>query len=93
MPVKGLKFDGESLTLDGQPFNSDQINTARRIIAGLELQYFKMKDVKIARFDGSLLDNQSLTHVKKWAEDKGIQLFVEFVERDGDKLKIEIDQE
>lgn len=93
MPVEGLTFDGEELFLDGQPFNSDQINTARRIVAGLEMQFHLMSDVKIARFDGSLLDKNSLNHVKKWAEEKGVQLFVEMVDRDGDKLKIEVEEE
>ena len=93
MPVKGLEFDDDQLYLDGLPFNSDQINTARRITAGLELQFQMMKDVKIARLDGSLLDKKSMSAVEKWADERGIQLFVELVDRDGDELKIEVSED
>ena len=90
LPVSGLELDDDKLMLDGLPFNSNQINTARRIIAGLELQFQLMQDVKIARFDGSLLDAKNLAAVEEWAEQKGVQLFVELVDRNGDELKIEV---
>ena len=91
MPVEGLSFDDDSLYLDGHPFNSDQINTARKIIAGLQIQYAcSDSQVKIARFDGSLLDKHSMKIVEAWAKEKGIQLFVELVDREGDTLKIEV---
>jgi recombinational DNA repair ATPase RecF len=90
LPVTGLELDEDKLLLDGLPFNDTQINTARRIIAGLELQFQMMTELKIARFDGSLLDNNNLEAVQKWAEEKGIQLFVELVDRNGDELKIEV---
>ena len=93
MPIKGLEFDDDQLFLDGLPFNSDQINTARRITAGLELQFQMMNDVKIARLDGSLLDKKSMKAVEEWAEERNIQLFVELVDRDGDELKIEVHEE
>jgi hypothetical protein len=90
MPVSGLEITDDGLLLDGLPFNGDQINTARRIIAGLELQHQMSSEMKIARFDGSLLDAHSLEAVEKWADEKDIQLFVEFVDRQGDDLKIEV---
>ena len=65
MPVKGLTFDEDQLYLDGLPFESNQVNTARKIIAGLELQFALMSDVKIARFDGSLLDSKSMKEVEQ----------------------------
>ena len=93
MPVRGLSFDDEQLYLDDLPFNGDQINTARRITAGLELQFQLMNDVKIARLDGSLLDKKTMAAVEKWADERKIQLFVELVDRDGDELKIEVSEE
>lgn len=92
MPVNGLEFDDDQLYLNGLPFNGDQINTAKRIIAGLELQFHMMNDVKIARLDGSLLDKKSMADVEKWAAERNIQLFVELVDRDGEELKIEVQQ-
>ncbi len=90
MPVKGLTFIDDELFLDGLPFESSQINTARRIIAGLEIQYALKGDVSIARFDGSLLDNDSIQKVFDWANEKGIQLFVEKVDSSSDELMIQI---
>lgn len=90
LPVSGLELDEDKLLLDGLPFNDNQINTARRIIAGLELQFNLMNEMKIARFDGSLLDNKNIEAVQEWADKKGIQLFIELVDRNGDDLKIEI---
>lgn len=93
LPIEGLEFDGEILLLDNQPFESDQINTARKIIAGLELQYHLLNDVRIARLDASLLDKKSMKTVHEWAAKRDIQLFIELVDHDGDELKIEIEQE
>lgn len=90
--VTGLTFDETSLYLDGLPFKSNQINTARRIIAGLEIQFAMMGEVRIASFDGSLLDNKSQDQVKAWAAEKGVELFIEEVSKTSDKLEIVIEE-
>lgn len=90
--VTGLTFDETSLYLDGLPFKSNQINTARRIIAGLEIQFAMMGEVRIASFDGSLLDNKSQDQVKAWATEKGVELFIEEVSKTSDKLEIVIEE-
>lgn len=90
MPVKGLSFDNDVLTLDGLPFESNQINEARKIIAALEIQYALKGDVSIARLEGSLLDKKSMDQVIEWADKNNIQLFVEKVDFEGEELKIEV---
>jgi hypothetical protein len=90
MPVKGLTFEEEGLYLDGLPFESNQINTARRIIAGLEIQYSLLGEVKISRIEGSLLDKNSLHEVIAWANSKDLQLFIEKVDMEGGELEIKI---
>lgn len=92
LPVAGMEMFDDKLMLDGLPFNDNQINTARRIIAGLELQFQMMEEMKIARFDGSLLDAANLKAVEQWADERGIQLFVELVDRNGEDLKIEVNE-
>lgn len=87
--VDGLDFDGEVFLLDGLPFNTNQNNTAAQIIAGLKLGTGLLGDVKIARFEGSLLDNEHLEEVNQFAEKQGLQLFVELVDRDNGELRIE----
>lgn len=90
LPVPGLSFDDNQLYLDGLPFESSQINTARQIVAGLQINLQLLGQVRIARFEGSLLDNDNLEYVEKWAEENDVQLFVEFVDRNEESLKIEI---
>jgi DNA repair exonuclease SbcCD ATPase subunit len=93
IPVPGMTFDDDQLYLDGLPFEKSQINTARLIIAGLQINLALLKDIKIARFDGSLLDNKNIGEVEKWAKENGLQLFVEFVDRNEEGLKIEIKEQ
>lgn len=90
MPVKGLTFEEDGLYLDGLPFESNQINTARRIIAGLEIQYQLLGTVKISRIEGSLLDKNSLEEVIAWADSKDLQLFIEKVDMEGGELEVKI---
>lgn len=91
LPVPGLSFDDNQLYLDGLPFEDSQINTARQIIAGLQINLHLLKEVRIARFDGSLLDRKSLKFVQQWAKENDLQLFVEFVDHsENESLKIEI---
>ncbi len=75
--------------LDGLPFHIDQNNTAAQIVAGLKLGAGLLGDVKIARFEGSLLDQESLDAVSEFAEAEGLQLFVELVDRNEKDLRFE----
>ena len=72
------------------PFDKNQINTAELIKSGIMLQLSMMKDLKIVRFDGSLLDNKNLKEMEDWAKTKGLQLFIELVQRDGEGLRVEL---
>ncbi|WP_026463517.1 ATP-binding protein [Adhaeribacter aquaticus] len=90
MPVEGLTFDDDQLYLNGLPFERSQINTATAIITGLKIQMALLGEVRIARFDGSLLDNTSLAEVEAWAAANNLQLFVEMVDRSSEALKIEV---
>ena len=90
LPVPGLGFNEDGLTLDGLPFESAQVNTARKIIAGLQINLKLLGNVKIARFDGSLIDNENMEYIEEWAKKNDLQLFVEFVDRSAERLKIEV---
>lgn len=90
LPVDGLTFDDNQLYYNSLPFEKNQINTAQLIIIGLQLNLALLKEVRIARFDGTLLDNSNIELVNAWAKENDLQLFVEFVERDTEGLKIEV---
>ncbi len=93
IPVPGLTFDESTLYYNGLPFEKSQINTAQQIIVGLQINLALLKDIKIARFDGSLLDNENISIVETWAKENDLQLFVEFVDRNEEGLRIEIKEE
>ena len=92
LPVPGLTFDDNGLYLHGLPFEPNQINTAQLIIAGLQINLALMKEVRIARFDGSLLDNRSLAEAEAWAAANDLQLFVEMVDRSGEGMQIVVQE-
>lgn len=88
--IDGFDYDdANGFTLDGLPFHIDQNNTALQIAAGLRLSAGLLGDVKIARFDGSLLDKENLEAVEDFAQAEGLQLFVELVDRDSKDLRLE----
>lgn len=90
MPVNGLTFSDNELFYNGLPFDKNQINTAQQIIIGLQINMALLNDIKIARFDGSLLDSSNIELVEVWAKENDLQLFVEFVERSSEGLTIEV---
>jgi len=90
MPVDGLTFSDNELFYNGLPFDKNQINTAQQIIIGLQINMSLLNDIKIARFDGSLLDTSNIELVEAWAKENDLQLFVEFVERNSEGLTIEV---
>lgn len=91
LPVPGMSIAEEGhLLLDGLPFAGNQINTARQLIAGLQICRHLHKQVPIARLDGSLLDKNSRAEVLAWADAQGLQLFVELVDQEGGALRLDV---
>ncbi len=90
LPVPGLSFNDDGLTYHGLPFEAAQINKAQQIIIGLQINLALLGDVKIARFEGSLIDNENMEYIEDWAHKKGLQLFVEMVDRSAENLRIEV---
>lgn len=90
--VDGLTYDGEQFLYNGLPFQADQINQSDIILAGLSIGASMLKDVRILRFDGSLLDNEKILKVTQWADQNDVQLFVEFVSREESDLVVQIQE-
>lgn len=82
--VEGLTYctETESFLFEGLPFHSSQINTASQIIIGLKIAARMLKEVKILRFDASLIDKSEFNKIKELADAEGISLFVELVDRE-----------
>jgi len=91
LPAEGLEWtaDGD-LLLDGLPFESNQIATSRKVIAGLQIAETLLGDIKYIHFDASVLDKDSADEVVDWAEEKGLQLCLERALWEGGELKFEV---
>lgn len=88
----GIEMTEEGVTLDGLPFDSEQISSSRRIIAGLEIaeKMIGEKSLRFLRLDATLLDEASEKAVLDWAESKDLQLALEVVDRTGGEIRVKI---
>jgi predicted ATP-dependent endonuclease of OLD family len=86
----GLSLSDDGLMYHGLPFEAAQINRAQQIIIGLQINLALLGEVKIARFEGSLIDDENMEFIEDWAHKNGLQLFVEMVDRSAESLRIEV---
>lgn len=93
--VDGLTYDvnGERFLYEGLPFDGKQINTAAQLIAGMKIASTMLKELKILRVDGSLIDKDNFDDVLAWSQENDIELFVELVDREGGDLKIVVNED
>lgn len=80
----------ECFLYQGRPFDKTQTNTAAQLITGMKIASMMLKELKILRVDASLIDKVEFDKVLAWADENGIELFVEFVDREATQLKIEV---
>lgn len=83
----------EKFLYEGLPFDKSQTNTASQLIIGMKIASMMLKDLKILRVDASLIDKVEFDKVLAWAEEQGIELFIELVDREATQLKIEVKDE
>ena len=82
MPVEGLGFDADGVTLDGLPF--EQASQAQQLRVSVAMGFAMNPRLRVLLIrDASLLDTESLAMVAKMAEDAGGQCWMERVEQDG----------
>jgi hypothetical protein len=88
--IKGLEYsvNEERFLWNGLPFDPKQINTASQLISGMKIGATMLRDLKILKVDASLIDKVNFDEVLAWADDEGIELFVELVDREAAKLEI-----
>lgn len=89
LPVKGLRFDEDGVTLNGIPF--DQASTAEQIRASVAMGLAQNPTLRVMLVrEGSLLDAESMTLLAELAEEWDAQLIVERV-TDGNGVGITIE--
>jgi hypothetical protein len=78
LPAEGLSFSAEGeLLIDGLPFESNQVSTSRKIIAGIQIKESLLGKIKFLHFDAAALDKKNADKIVEWAESRGLQLCVE----------------
>lgn len=103
MPDPKLSFTEDGLLYDGLPFTEEQLNHAKIIEVGIGIQMALNPKLRIMRIkDASMLDNNTLTIIKKLAADKDYQLFIEkvadtkeigfIIEEDEGERKVSVEQ-
>lgn len=89
LPVKGLRFDEDGVTLNGIPF--EQSSTAEQIRASVAMGLAQNPTLRVMLVrEGSLLDAESMTLLAELAEEWDAQLIVERV-TDGNGVGITIE--
>lgn len=90
--IDGLEYSvkEERFLWNGLPFDRKQINTASQLISGMKIGSTLLNELKILKVDASLIDKVNFEKVLEWADDNGIELFVELVDREAAKLNIHI---
>lgn len=82
MPVEGLGFAGETVTLDGFPF--EQASAARQLRAAVAIAAAMNPKLRIIRIsDGSLLDDDAMAWLGQFAEEQDMQVWIERVDGSG----------
>jgi chromosome segregation ATPase len=90
--IEGLEYSTaeERFLWGGLPFDAKQINTASQLIAGMKIASTLLNELKILKVDASLIDKVNFDKVLEWADNEGIELFVELVDREAAKLTITV---
>ena len=82
LPVDGLGFGDGVVTLNGFPL--DQASDAEQLAVACGIAMSGNPKLRVIRIrDGSLLDSMSLLHLRKLAEKRDFQVWIEIVEETG----------
>jgi DNA repair exonuclease SbcCD ATPase subunit len=94
LPVAGLEFDSEAVTINGIPFEENDLNTAQQIEYGIQIAMAANPDLKLIMIqDGSLLDNETTANIFKACTEKGYQLLIERVRPEGGETELKFIEE
>jgi len=90
LPIKGLDFTEEGLSLNGVPFKSGEVSTSQEMEVAAKLIIAKNPTVKVFRIaQGESLGTARLNAIVSFAKANGYQGFIEEVHRGQDELIIE----
>lgn len=90
LPVAGLDFGEDGLTLHGVPFRAGEVSTSQEMEVAAKLIIAKNPNVKVFRIaQGESLGSKRLKAIAEFAKTNGYQGFIEEVKRGQDELRVE----
>lgn len=90
MPVPGLGFSDDGVTLNGVPFS--QASSAEQLKVGVAIAMALNPKIRIIRItDGSLLDSDNLKLIEEMAKDQDYQVWLEKVSDGAESLGVVIE--
>jgi hypothetical protein len=90
-PVQGLGFDDEQLLYNGIPVHPQSLSKSEIKKLGIQLKIAENPDLPLFIHEAECMDEDSLREIQNLADECGLQMFAEEVQRGGPKdLQIEI---
>lgn len=88
MPIEGLSLENGKVYYKGILYS--QCSGAQRLQIALAIAEKLNKDLKIALIkDGAILDDTHFEEIKKWAQEKNIQVWIEVIDKNKSEIIIE----
>ena len=86
IPLPGLSFNEDGLTLNNIPFKSSLISTSEALKVGIAVAMAFNPELKVIRIqNGNLLDDESLARLEEILKATGWQAWIEIVDQSGEK--------
>ena len=90
-PIQGLGFDDEQLLYNGIPVHPSSLSKSEIKKLGIQLKIAENPDLPLFIHEAECMDEDSLKEIQDLAEECGLQMFAEEVQRGGSKeLQIDI---
>lgn len=90
-PVQGLGFDDEQLLYNGIPVHPSSLSKSEIKKLGIQLKIAENPDLPLFIHEAECMDEDSLREIQQLADDCGLQMFAEEVQRGGPRdLQIDI---
>jgi hypothetical protein len=89
-PIQGLAFDEDQLLYNGIPVHPSSLSKSEIKRLGIRLKIAENPDLPLFIHEAECMDENALKEVQDLADECGLQMFAEEVQRGTKELQIEI---
>ncbi len=87
---EGFAITDQGVEYNGFILSNSTVSSSTKVIAAMKLCRLYLGLLDVVSIEGSLIDNNNLSEVIKWADSEDIQLFVERVDIEGGEFKYNV---